>query len=142
MGHQATYAGDAAKSLILIELAALDLNQLVLFGMLMTINGRTCLPSWRNITKNMRTVWFYNAHYKEDRSLGRWVNTERSATKQHDKLGSERISTRLESIGFVWWVWDRHALSWYYTWVSDTFTTAARKKQWTILGSEWILISM
>jgi len=46
MGHQATYAGDA-KSLIVIELAKamLHLNQLVVVGMLMTIDGRTCLPS-------------------------------------------------------------------------------------------------
>jgi hypothetical protein len=57
-----------------------------------------------------------------------WKRGQHGAQRyQRDKLGSERISTRLESIGFVWWVWDRHALSWY--WLSDTFATAAHNNR-------------
>jgi hypothetical protein len=41
--------------------------------------------------------------YKEDPSLGRWVNNMRI---RHDQLELDRIS-RLESIGFVWSPFDQ-----------------------------------
>jgi hypothetical protein len=44
-------------------------------------------------------------HYKEDPSLGFWVNTLRN---RRDELHSERIA-RLDSIGFVW---DSHDHQW------------------------------
>jgi hypothetical protein len=42
-------------------------------------------------------------HYKEDPSLGRWVNTQ---CRRRGKLDSDQI-TRLESIGFIWDPLDR-----------------------------------
>jgi hypothetical protein len=52
----------------------------------------------------MRTVWFYNAHYKEYRSLGRWVNTERSATNVISLALNEYLLdlSRLDLYGGFW----------------------------------------
>jgi hypothetical protein len=85
-------------------------NQLVLFGML--IDHR-----WEDMFAKLEEY-----HHKHadclvlqctlQRVSLTWEMGQHGAQRyQRDKLGSERISTRLESIGFVWWVLDRHALS-------------------------------
>ena len=87
-----TYAVDV-MSLILIKF--LDSNQLDSFGILLTSNGRRCLPSLSNSYRRQQgDCLLIPQHYKEDPSLG--IQYSRC-----DKLDPTHWE-RLESIRFVW----------------------------------------
>jgi hypothetical protein len=83
-------------SLILIKCS--DSNQLDSFGILLSSNGRGCLPSLSDIVDNKGTGCLIPQHYKEDPSLGIWVNTQCSRCNKIDPTHQER----LESTRFVW----------------------------------------